>query len=109
MSRRAIGLDAGGTKLLAGVVDEEGRVLFRRVYGWQGSSLDDVLATVLQACADAGPVDAIGVGLPANVDVANGVAVSCRHLPIAGFAFRDWLAGEVGCPVQVDNDATLAL
>ena len=110
MSRRVIGLDAGGTKLLAGVVDEAGSVLHRNVHPWPaGATRDDVLTCFREALAEAGDADAIGVGLPATMDIANGVPVGCRHLPIAGFAFRDWLATETGLPVWVDNDATLAL
>jgi glucokinase len=110
MSRRVIGLDAGGTKLLAGVVDEAGSVLHRNVHPWpEGASRDDVLRLFREALGEAGDADAIGVGLPATMDIANGVAVGCRHLPIAGFGFRDWLATETGLPVWVDNDATLAL
>lgn len=109
-----MGLDAGGTKLLAGVVDEAGEVLYRTVRSWpREAGREDVLlrfeTAINEARAHVGEVDAIGVGLPANVDLASGVAVSCRHLPIAGFGFRDWLAGESGLPVYVDNDATLAL
>jgi glucokinase len=110
MSRRVIGLDAGGTKLLAGVVDEAGSVLHRNVHPWPaGASREDVLGLFRAALDEAGEADAIGVGLPATMDIANGVAVGCRHLPIAGFGFRDWLATETGLPVWVDNDATLAL
>src|SRR5437868_11763274 len=109
MSRPAIGLDAGGTKLLAGAVDDGGEVLFRRLYPWPGASRADVLSTVLTAHAEAvaavGAAVGVGVGLPANMDLAAGVPVSSRHLPIAGFGFRDWLASEVGVPVYVDNDA----
>ena len=114
MTRRMIGLDAGGTKLLAGVVGDDGDLLHRSVYPWPADpTLDEVrdrflLAT--RAAQDAaGEVAGIGVGLPATMDVAAGVAVGCRHLPIAGFGFRDWLAAEMGVPVWVDNDATMAL
>jgi glucokinase len=114
MSRRVIGLDAGGTKLLAGVVAEDGEVSFRTVRAWPGEAgREDVLLSFLtaveEARRDAGDVEAIGVGLPGTMDLAAGVAVGCRHLPIAGFEFRDWLAGETGLPVLVDNDATLAM
>ena len=105
MSRRVIGLDAGGTKLLAGVVDEAGTVLHRAVYPWPGgASLDEVLACFRVALDGAGAVDAIGVGLPATMDIHAGVAVGCRHLPIEGFGFRDWLASETDLPVWIDND-----
>ena len=114
MKRRVIGLDAGGTKLLAGVVDEDGEVLFRVVRTWpKESSLEDVLlrfeTIVTEAIRAAGDVEAIGVGLPATMDVATGVAIASRHLPLVEFAFRDWLSDRCGLPVFVDNDATLAL
>ena len=114
MTRRMIGLDAGGTKLLAGVVGDDGDLLHRSVYPWPADpTLDEVRERFLlatRAAQDAaGEVAGIGVGLPATMDVAAGVAVGCRHLPIAGFGFRDWLAAEMGVPVWVDNDATMAL
>ena len=114
MTRRVIGLDAGGTKLLAGVVGDDGDLLHRSVYPWPADpTLDEVRERFLLAARDAqdaaGEVAGIGVGLPATMDVGAGVAVGCRHLPIAGFGFRDWLAAEAGVPVWVDNDATMAL
>src|SRR3954453_2332304 len=114
MSRRVIGLDAGGTKLLAGVVDEAGAVIHRNIHPWpDGITQAGVLERFAVACSEAreavGDVDAIGAGLPATMALATGVAVGCRHLPIAGFGFRDWLASETRLPVWVDNDATLAL
>jgi glucokinase len=113
MSRRIIGLDAGGTKLLAGVVDETGEVLYRAVRTWPANpTRDEVLErfrSVIAQAREHGPIDAIGVGLPATMDVEAGMAVGCRHLPIAGFAFRDWLAEHFEEPAFIDNDATLAL
>src|SRR4051794_35298980 len=114
MKRRVIALDAGGTKLLAGVIDEDGEVGFRAVRTWPaGAERADVLSRFQTAVEElgrnAGDAGAIGVGLPATMDLANGVAVGCRHLPIVGFGFRDWLAAETGLPVFVDNDATLAM
>jgi glucokinase len=110
MKRRVIGLDAGGTKLLAGVVDEAGSVLHRNVHAWPpGATRDEVLDLFRAAIDEAGEAEAIGVGLPATMDIANGVVAGCRHLPLAGFAFRDWLATQTDAPVWIDNDATLAL
>jgi glucokinase len=114
MPRQVIGLDAGGSKLLAGVVDEEGRVGFRTVRSWPAErSRDAVLACFLTAIEEArgqaGDVEAIGAGIPATLDLSTGIVAGCRHLPLAGFAFRDWLAAETGVPAHVDNDATLAL
>ena len=114
MKRRVIALDAGGTKLLVGVSDDAGEILYRTVLGWPRDAVrDDVLlrfqSAVTEARRHVGEIDAIGVGLPATMDRADGIAVASRHLPIAGFGFRDWLAADAGLPVYVDNDATLAL
>jgi glucokinase len=107
-----IGVDAGGTKLLAGVVDEDlavgGRV--RRL--WSGGDRAEVLDTMVEAVAEAGAgtpeVRAVGFGIPALLDFAAGVAVSSVHLPLDGLRFRDLMAELVGLPVFVDNDANLA-
>src|SRR3954466_941549 len=112
MSRTVIGLDAGGTKLLAGVVDEAGSVLFRAVRTWpREASREEVLLRFTTAVAEArravGDVTAIGVGLPATMDVRSGVPVGCRHLPIAGFGVPDWLAAHTGPARHAGNHATL--
>ena len=114
MGSRVIGLDAGGTKLLAGVVDDAGDVLYRSVHPWPADvTIDDVkmlFALAIEQARDAaGEVAGVGAGLPATMDLERGVAAGCRHLPIAGFPFRDWLGEAAGVPVFVDNDATLAL
>src|SRR5258705_12103743 len=97
MSRLVIGLDAGGTKLLAGVVGEDGEVASRTVRTWPPEpQLEDVQLRVLTAIQEeeraVGAIDAVGAGLPATMDIAAGVASGSRHLPLAGFAFRAWLA-----------------
>ncbi|MBF5032604.1 ROK family transcriptional regulator [Micromonospora sp. ANENR4] len=48
----------------------------------------------------------VGVALPAPVEVRDGSPVSAPALPgWHRFPVRDTLAAELGCPVQVDNDA----
>jgi len=114
MKRRAIALDAGGTKLLAGLVEEDGAVSARSVSHWPPDAGRDVVLGFFSAAIEelghaSGEIDAVGAGIPANVDVAGGVAISSRHLPLEGFAFRDWLAEAAGLPAFVDNDTTLAM
>ena len=52
---------------------------------------------------------AVGVGIPALVDPATGVALDSNHLPLRGVSVRDLLAERVGLPVVVDNDANAAM
>ena len=107
-------MDAGGTKLLAGVVDEDGEVLLQtfRTFPREATREDVLLrfeTAIQEAREHSSGVVAVGAAIPANVDIASGIAVSCRHLPLAGFAFRDWLAEAAGMPAFVDNDGTAAL
>ena len=84
--RRVIGIDAGGTKLLGGVVDE-GLMVHHRVHRtWRGAdrqeTLDIFVEAVEEVRAAAPDADAIGFGIPALVDFRRGVSVWSNHLPI---------------------------
>src|SRR3954467_2601823 len=114
MKRRVIALDAGGTKLLWGVVDEDLDVHHRVVAQWpEPRTREAVLKLMLDAIQDARSVapevEAIGAGIPSTVDQKTGVSVGCVHLPLADFPFRDWLEEASGLPVFVDNDVNLAI
>jgi glucokinase len=111
--RRTIGIDAGGTKLLGGVVDE-GLVVYHRVHRtWRGSdraeTLDIFVEAVEEVRAAAPDVEAVGFGIPALVETATGVARWSTHLPLADVRFRDVMSERLGLPVVVDNDANAAL
>jgi glucokinase len=114
MKRRVIALDAGGTKLLWGVVDEDLEVHHRVMAQWpEPRTREGVLKLMLDAVEDARSVapdvEAIGAGIPSTVDQKTGVSVGCVHLPLADFPYRDWLEEESGLPVYVDNDVNLAI
>ena len=103
-----IGVDAGGTKLLAGVVREDLTLghCVRRL--WSGGDRAEVLDTMVEAVAAAGEARAVGFGIPSLVEFATGVSVSSVHLPLDGVPFRDVMEERLGVPVYVDNDANLA-
>jgi glucokinase len=106
-----IGVDLGGTKLLAGTVDAELRVHHR---AYRLSRHDAALETIVEAVAEAreaarGEVLAVGVGVPCLVAPGSGVAMACNHFPLVDVPLRDLLAERLGLPVVVDNDATAAL
>jgi glucokinase len=111
--RRVIGIDAGGTKLLGGVVDE-GLVVHHRVRRtWRGDdraeTLDIFVEAVEEVRAAAPDVDAVGFGIPALVEWGLGVSRWSTHLPLADVSFRDLMSERLGLPVVVDNDANAAL
>jgi glucokinase len=108
-----IGVDAGGTKLLAGVVHADLTVGHRVRRLWSGGDRAEVLETMVEAVSEARAAapdaTAIGFGIPALVDFARGVAESSVHLPLEHFPFRDEMASRLGLPLYVDNDANLAV
>ena len=107
-----IGLDAGGTKLLAGALAGDAEIRHRVYRRWGGGDQDEVLATMVEAVeevtAAVGAVDAAGFGIPSLVEAGTGVSVSSVHLPLDGVPFRDVMRERLGLPVYVDNDVNLA-
>lgn len=109
-AQRAIGVDVGGTKILAGVVDREGTVARRDERPTPVTSQDELLAeldTVVEGLLD-DDVAALGFGLPSTIDQRVGRAVSSVHIPLANLDFRDRMADRFGLPVALDNDANAA-
>jgi len=111
--RRVIGIDAGGTKLLGGVVDGELAVHHRVHRFWRGAdrreTLDIVAEAVEEVRAAAPGVEAVGFGLPSLVDRETGTSVWSNHLPIENVQFRDLMSERLGLPVYVDNDVNTAV
>jgi glucokinase len=111
--RRVIGIDAGGTKLLGGVVDEEMVVHHRVRRIWRGADRQETLAIFTEAVeevrAAAPEVEAIAFGIPALVDAETGVSRWSNHLPLDGVPFRDLMSERLGLPVVVDNDGNASM
>lgn len=111
--RRVIGIDAGGTKLLGGVVDDQ-LVVHNRVHRfWRGAdraeTLDVFVDAVREIRAAAPDVEAVGFGIPALVDRERSISVWSNHLPIDGVEFGSLMSERLGLPVWVDNDTNVAL
>jgi glucokinase len=106
-----IGVDLGGTKILAGVVDRDGRVERRREHPTPVTSPDDLLdgldAAVSELLDD--DVAAIGVGIPSPIDQRSGRAQQAVNIPLdASVDFRARMAEKFGVPVGIENDANAA-
>jgi len=111
--RRVIAIDAGGTKLLGGVVDEQMVVHHRVRRTWRGAdrqeTLDIFTDAVEEVRAAAPDIEAIGFGIPALVDWEAGVSRWSNHLPLDGVPFRDLMSERLGLPVLVDNDGNASV
>ncbi|MGH2867884.1 MAG: ROK family protein [Solirubrobacteraceae bacterium] len=112
-ARRAIGVDLGGTKLLAGAVDRDLGVhhrVQRSVTGLDPRALlDAAVAAVTEVReADGAEVEAVGFGIPSLIDRRAGIARVAINLPLADVAFADIMTERLGLPVFVDNDGNAA-
>src|SRR5580700_477949 len=92
-----IGVDIGGTNLVAGAVDDRLGVHHRARRSVAALELGALLETITDAVAEVrdavgGEVDAVGFGIPCLIDDDRGLAASSVHLPIAGLAFADVMA-----------------
>jgi glucokinase len=105
----AIGIDLGGTKMLAGLVTREGEVV-RRHERATPSTQDELLAELDEAILELldDSVVAIGLGIPAPIDQRRGRVFPAVNTPIAGVDLRDRMRDRHGLPVGVDNDANCA-
>lgn len=103
----SVGIDIGGTKIAAGVVDPDGRVLTRREVATPVSdrqSLIDAIVGLARELAAEHPVEAVGVGVAGLVDRDRETVRFAAHLPFRDEPLRHEVATAVGLPVVVDND-----
>ena len=108
--QRVIGVDLGGTKILAGVVDRDGTVERRRELPTPLESQDELLRGLASAVEDVleDDVAAIGFGIPSTIDQRSGKAVTSVNIPLADLDLRAWMRERFGLPVGIDNDANAA-
>jgi glucokinase len=108
-----VGIDLGGTKILAGVLGADNAVLGRAK---RSSPAQEGAAAILRAiveCVDEAlaaarlrrdEIAAVGVGSPGPLDVATGVILFSANMNVRNFALGPELAGALGRPVLVQND-----
>jgi glucokinase len=105
-----MGVDIGGTKVLAGVVDESGRIR-ERVERPTATSSEEALLDGLVEVVDelrTQEIEAVGFGVPARIDPRTGVALGAVNIPLHNLRFRDELEQRLGLPVGAVNDAGAA-
>ena len=109
-STHAIGVDLGGTKILAGVVTREGEVVRRHERMTSLESQESLVAELETAITEVldDDVASIGLGVPGPLDLVGGRTYDMVNLPFHDFPLRDHMAKRFGLPVGLDNDANAA-
>jgi glucokinase len=105
----AIGVDLGGTKILAGVVTRAGEVLQRheRMTPHTQDELLGELDAAIEALLDESTA-AIGLGIPAPIDQRRGRVFQAVNTPLGDVDLRDRMRDRFGIAVGLDNDANAA-
>ena len=107
---RVIGVDLGGTKILAGVVDRDGEVLRRREWPTPVESQEKLLAALdrsVEELLEPGVV-ALGLSIPSVIDQRAGRALSSVNIPLHDLDLRTRMEARFDLPVGLENDANAA-
>ena len=103
-----IGVDLGGTNIVAGLVDGESLIKKVKVpgpaKGTQDEVVDAIASLIEQLISD--EVESIGVGVPSVVDTKNGIVYNVANIPSwVKVPLKDILEARFGKPVGINNDS----
>jgi glucokinase len=106
-----IGVDIGGTKVAAGVVDPDGNVvekIRRDTPGTSARATEDTIAEVVAELRTRYDVSAIGIGAAGWIDVTGASVLFSPHLAWRHEPLQEAVRRRVRLPVVVENDANAA-
>lgn len=111
----AIGVDVGGTRIAAGLVERKGRTLkeLRTLTPTDAGpfAIVDAIIELVEDVATTvhpGEIAGIGLGLPAQIDFLKQTVEFCTNLPLAGVDMRSLIMSRVKHSVAIDNDGNCA-
>ena len=106
-----VGVDVGGTKIAAGVVDEKGEILERRRLdspATDSEAIESTIAELVLALKRDHDVEAVGVGAAGFVDVRRSTVLFAPNLAWRDEPLKAELERLTDLPVVVENDANAA-
>lgn len=108
-----IGIDVGGTNIVAAAVDEEGRIRAKKSIQADIAASDGMLTgriaeLAYSVAAGNGSVKAVGIGFPGLVDNKKGVVLKTPNMPFSNTEFRKIFQKYWKVPVFMGNDANCA-
>ena len=107
----AIGVDIGGTKIAAGVVDETGAVIDmerRLTPGRDVRATEDAIAEVVTILRQRHDAPAVGIGAAGWIAADRATVLFSPHLAWRDEPLRDALAHRIPGPLIIENDANAA-
>lgn len=107
----AVGVDIGGTKISAGVVDAAGTVIDRERRPTPGADVrktEDAIVEVVSALSARHDVAAVGIGAAGWISTDLSTVLFSPHLAWRDEPLREALRSRIGVAVLLDNDANAA-
>ena len=112
-----LGIDLGGTNIVAGVVDEDGNIIVKascktNVPRSQEEICDDMAAVALKALESAGltknDINYVGIGAPGAVNADTGIIEFTNNFQFHNWEIVKMMNERLGIDVYVENDANAA-
>jgi glucokinase len=112
-----IGIDVGGTNIVAGVVDAAGTILTKakcltRSIDGATAIIDDCVKMAHEACQKANisenDIKSIGLGIPGAIDNDKGEVIFCPNIPFVNIPLRQIIQSKWDIPIHLVNDANAA-
>jgi glucokinase len=112
-----IGIDVGGTKILAGIFDSHLKCLGRAKLSTKAErGLDAVLDRIARCAQDAADecdlslkqIRGVGAGAPGAVDPGAGKVIFAPNLKWEDVALKKEMEKRIGAPVFIENDCNIA-
>lgn len=116
MNTNVVGVDMGGTKILAAVVDAEGNILSTAKIPTQAKDktsivIDRIADCIREAFQESGvaanSIQAIGIGAPGPLDQETGVVFFAPNLGWKDVPLKTELEARIDIPTFVDNDVNI--
>ncbi|MGL4589003.1 MAG: ROK family protein [Mycoplasmatales bacterium] len=106
-----IGIDMGGTNIRVAKVDEQGNIIALEKFLTQttptGEDMANKIAELINELKDEN-THAVGIGVPGQIDDAEGMILACVNLNMKNFPLGKIIAEKTGLEVHLNNDANVA-
>jgi len=115
--RYIVGIDVGGTNIVAGTVAEDGSEILgvvsepTRAAAGPDAVVERIIRLARESMKQAGgrQVAGVGIGSPGPLDTKSGVVLLAPNLGWVDMPLRDHVAAGLGLPATLDNDARCAV
>lgn len=108
----AIGVDVGGTKIAAGVVDDDGKIIARTrretPHDPDASDAIDTMVGVITELTRGHDIEAVGIGFAGFIDAKRANVLFATNLGWQDLALKDAIERRTELPAVVENDANAA-